>query len=101
MSDFETSLAGVLYELSTFLLEKNEAYGNSAFCPINIFSKANALEQIDVRIDDKLNRLMKGKEYIGDDTVLDLIGYLIIRRMITNKINKGACNNGQEKSTTR
>lgn len=65
-------------ELKTFLLEKNKSYGNSALEPINIFSKATSVEQLAVRIDDKINRLKKGKEYPGDDTVKDLIGYLIL-----------------------
>lgn len=65
-------------ELKTFLLEKNKSYGNSALEPINIFSKVNSIEQLAVRIDDKINRLKKGKEYPGDDTVKDLIGYLIL-----------------------
>lgn len=65
-------------EIKNFLLEKNKAYGNSALDPINIFSKNKALEQIAVRIDDKLNRLKKGSEFQGDDTVKDLTGYLIL-----------------------
>ncbi len=65
-------------ELKIFLLEKNKSYGNSALEPINIFSKATSVEQLAVRIDDKINRLKKGKEYPGDDTVKDLIGYLIL-----------------------
>ena len=65
-------------EIKNFLLEKNKAYGNSALDPINIFSKTTALEQIAVRIDDKLNRLKKGSEFQGDDTVKDLAGYLIL-----------------------
>lgn len=71
-------------EIKEFLLEKNKAYGNSALDPINIFSKNKAIEQIAVRIDDKLNRLKKGSEYLGDDTVKDLTGYLILY-MIANE----------------
>lgn len=67
--------------ISELLVEKNKCYGNSIFEPCNIFSKASALEQIDVRIDDKLNRIAKGTEYQGDDTELDLIGYLILKRI--------------------
>lgn len=60
------------------LVEKNEAYGNSALDPVRIFSSASAEEQILVRIDDKLSRLQRGSEYAGDDTISDLIGYLIL-----------------------
>ena len=79
-------------QISDLLIEKNKAYGNSALEPCNIFCKSPALEQISVRIDDKLNRLKMGSEYPGDDTVLDLIGYLILYRIAKEKIE------GQEKS---
>ena len=76
-------------EVKAMLVEKNEAYGNSAADPLRIFSKADPIEQIDVRIDDKLSRMMRGKEYPGDDTELDLIGYLILKRAIRAKIKDG------------
>ena len=69
-------------ELKEFLLEKNRAYGNSAADPVRIFSKVDAVEQINVRIDDKLSRMARGNEYPGDDTELDLIGYLILKRAL-------------------
>lgn len=66
------------------LLKKNEAYGNSALDPVRIFSKASPVEQIRVRIDDKLSRLARGhaldNESLGD-TIQDLIGYLILYRV--------------------
>jgi len=67
--------------LYDFLTQKNISYGNSALEPINIFSKASAIDQIDVRIDDKINRIKKGKEYATEDTELDLLGYLILKRI--------------------
>ena len=70
-----------------FLLDKNKAYGNSAAEPVRIFSKVDNIEQINIRIDDKLSRLARGNEYDGDDTELDLIGYLILKRVI-KKQNK-------------
>jgi hypothetical protein len=33
------------------------------------------------RIDDKLNRLMKGTEYPGDNDIDDLIGYLVLLKI--------------------
>lgn len=69
--------------LADFLVEKNRAYGNSASEPCRIFAKrVDPLAQIDVRIDDKLNRLMKGTEYAGDNDVKDLAGYLILRMIV-------------------
>ena len=67
--------------LEAMLLEKNAAYGNSALDPLKIFSQASALERLNSRIDDKLSRIARGHEYAGDDTELDLIGYLILRRV--------------------
>lgn len=71
-------------EVEELLIAKNRAYGNSFMFPINIFSKATAMEQINVRIDDKLNRLKKGKntECVQEDTILDLIGYLVLLRVL-------------------
>lgn len=67
--------------IARMLLEKNISYGNSAINPISAFSNASAKERIASRIDDKINRLINGSEYPDDDTVLDLIGYLILYRI--------------------
>lgn len=67
-------------ELRDMLLAKNEAYGNSALDPIRCFSKASTVEQLNVRLDDKLSRLMRGSA-AGEDVELDLQGYLILKRV--------------------
>jgi len=79
--------------IKALLLEKNRLYGNSALEPINVFSQLSALAQIDVRIDDKLKRLQNLSksglmDTLNEDTVLDLIGYLILRRVYGKKSNK-------------
>lgn len=71
--------------LEKLLLEKQAAYGNSATDPIRIFSKASPVEQILVRLDDKLSRLARGTA-AGEDVIQDLLGYLILLR-ITKKLN--------------
>lgn len=63
------------------LLKKNIAYGNSALNPIRIFAKSDTIEQLYVRIDDKLNRLKNGKEFVGDNDIDDLLGYLILLKI--------------------
>jgi hypothetical protein len=68
--------------LADLLVRKNQAYGSSFSEPIGIFSKVTAMEQLDVRIDDKINRVAKGQEYGTEDTELDLIGYLILKRVL-------------------
>ena len=74
-------------EIKELLLKKNESYGNAAAEPVNIFSSFSSIEAINIRIDDKLKRIKEGKEYENEDTELDLIGYLILKRCV-REINK-------------
>lgn len=76
-------------DIKAMLLIKNEAYGDSALTPVRVFSKASADEQIKVRIDDKLNRLMQGKNILekDNDVIIDLIGYLILLLINQEKNN--------------
>tara|TARA_A100001201_G_scaffold112459_2_gene96294 strand:+ start:1403 stop:1795 length:393 start_codon:yes stop_codon:yes gene_type:complete len=68
--------------ITDLLKEKNKAYGNTALNPTNIFSKLNASEAICARIDDKLARIKnKGINDETEDTVDDLIGYLLLLKM--------------------
>ncbi len=67
--------------LETLLLEKQAAYGDSATNPLRIFSRADPIEQILVRIDDKLSRIARGAPDASEDTILDLIGYLVLLRV--------------------
>lgn len=70
-------------QVKALLLEKNAKYGDSALKPTRIFSKASNIEQILVRIDDKLNRIQKGAGLLAndEDVVMDLIGYLILLKV--------------------
>jgi len=74
-------IAGVMLEMSRLLLEKNIAYGDSALDPMRIASQSSAEEQLLVRIDDKLSRISRGTEFLGDDTISDLIGYLVLLKV--------------------
>lgn len=69
------------FEIGEMLVEKNRSYGDSALNPVRIFSKANPIEQIAIRIDDKLSRLTNGHEFLGDNDLDDLIGYLILLKI--------------------
>jgi hypothetical protein len=85
----EAEIRAECQALADFLVEKNRAYGNSAADPCRIFAKrVDPLAQIDCRIDDKINRLMKGSEYPGDDSVKDLAGYLVLRMIVNKKQEK-------------
>ena len=67
--------------LSEMLKAKNRAYGNSFSDPVRIFSRATAEEGLNIRIDDKLSRIARGQS-AGEDAELDLIGYLILKRVL-------------------
>src|SRR3990172_899510 len=71
-------IAETCNEVRDLLLSKNAAYGNSALEPVRIFSRADREEQLRVRIDDKLSRLCRGKDVANEDTLLDLVGYMIL-----------------------
>ena len=53
---------------------------------MNIFSQATAKDQLLARIDDKLSRIKKGHEYGSDDTLKDLVGYLILLMVLDHDI---------------
>lgn len=93
LAETQAAIASVCDSVKEMLLAKNMAYGNSAICPVRMFSKASALEQINVRIDDKLSRLIKGSA-AGEDVEHDLLGYLVLKQvcLLLNKPIKA--NNG-------
>jgi hypothetical protein len=81
----EEMIKEVCDEVKEMLLSKNASYGNSAANPLRVFSQVDPMEQINVRIDDKLSRIARGYEHGNDDTELDLIGYLILKRCVRRK----------------
>ena len=83
--EFEYKVRSVCNSIADLLVEKNKCYGNSALSPLNCFYKGNAETAIKVRIDDKLSRIMRGKEYGQEDTVTDLLGYLVLLKVSQEK----------------
>ncbi len=79
----------VVNRLGNLLIEKNERYGDSALDPIRLFSRADALEQLKVRIDDKLSRVVRGKGLQDEDVLIDLIGYLVLLLVAMKRKNEG------------
>lgn len=77
--------------IKNMLLEKNMKYGDSALNPVRVMSKSDSVEQIKVRIDDKLSRLSQGHLDDDEDVINDLIGYFVLlkiakqRETITNE----------------
>lgn len=67
------------------LVEKGKSYGDSVGNPLRIFSQAGVTEGIRARIDDKLSRIARGKDWPGDDVVVDLVGYLALLAVTEKK----------------
>lgn len=76
--DIQKEILNQVKSIGSLLIEKNRKYGNSALCPNRIFSKASKLEQLYVRCDDKINRIMNRQNDEDEDVIQDLIGYLIL-----------------------
>jgi hypothetical protein len=84
---FADEVDAVVGEISSMLIAKNAAYGNAALDPVRVFSKASPVEQILVRIDDKLSRLARGSA-AGEDVEMDLLGYLVLLRIARRRLRE-------------
>jgi hypothetical protein len=74
-------------DIMEMLIKKNVSYGDSALKPIRIFSQSDNVEQIKIRIDDKINRVKNSQGFAGDNDIDDLIGYLILLKIALDKNN--------------
>jgi len=63
----------LLDNFKDFLIEKNNRYGD-IFEKVNVFSKSE--EDIEVRLDDKIKRIMNSDELRKND-VSDMLGYTV------------------------
>jgi hypothetical protein len=80
---FAIQVEEVLNSIEEMLIAKNQKYGNSALEPLGVFSQLSAKEGLLVRIDDKLKRIKNGSlERDDEDVVNDLIGYLVLLKII-------------------
>lgn len=78
-SSFEGNVRRITDQIADLLIAKNKAYGDSALNPVRVFSKSDRIEQLNVRIDDKISRIQRGTDFEDEDTVRDLAGYLVLR----------------------
>lgn len=85
--DVQKEIRKVCNDIAELLITKNRKYGNSALQPSRIFSKASPIEQINVRIDDKLSRIKNQQEDEDEDVEKDMVGYLILK-MVCKKLLK-------------
>jgi len=84
----QIDICTVCDEVKELLLEKNRKYGDSALNPVRVFSKSDPLEQIRVRLDDKLSRLRNQQDDEDEDVIADLIGYLVLYRVARTQQNR-------------
>jgi hypothetical protein len=77
----EKDIKRVCEQVTDLLISKNRSYGDSALHPSRIFSKTDNVEQLLVRIDDKLSRIQNGHDWPGDNEIDDLLGYLILLKI--------------------
>lgn len=85
MSDEECTardIAEVGIALTCLLIYKNRRYGDSALSPMSIFAKdLTPRQRLQVRMDDKINRIANGLGTRADDSEhagIDLAGYLVL-----------------------
>ena len=86
--EFRNKVESICKGIQDLLISKNESYGNSALEPLNVFSDLDNVEGIKLRIDDKLNRIAKGHEFNTEDTITDLIGYLVLLKIAEDQKNE-------------
>jgi hypothetical protein len=81
-AESQIKIAQVCDDIKDLLLQKNAKYGDSALNPVRVMSQASPVEQILVRIDDKLSRIKHGNILEDDeDVVSDLIGYFVLLKI--------------------
>ncbi len=81
--------------IKSVLIDKNRKYGDSALTPVRVFSKCDTLEQIRVRMDDKLSRLRNQAEDEDEDVITDLIGYLVLYKVAQMQQRRTSANYAQ------
>ncbi len=67
--------------LADELVAKNRSYGDSALTPVHIFAQGDAEQLLRVQIDHKLSRIATDPDAFGEDSLGDLIGYLVLLKI--------------------
>lgn len=81
---FEDKVKEVLLKTEALLIIKNKKYGDAALNPVRVFSKVSNIEQLKVRIDDKISRLKTNHIEEDEDVLDDLLGYLVLLKIAIN-----------------
>jgi len=88
LSKTQQEIVEICDGIRDLLLAKNKAYGDSALKPMRVFSRADNVEQIKVRIDDKISRLCRGHALPDESleqTADDLMGYLVLLKIAVRR----------------
>jgi hypothetical protein len=80
----EKGIEKVFNSVRDMVIAKNKRYGDSALNPLRLFSKADPVEQLRVRLDDKISRIMRGSEGISNDADIyrDIMGYCALLLLV-------------------
>ncbi len=88
-------------EIEDLLIQKNDAYGDSALNPVGIFSSLKASEAIRIRLDDKLKRIANvGLNDETEDTLLDCAGYMVLLMIALDNESNNIQERLREEDTT-
>jgi acetyl-CoA carboxylase alpha subunit len=95
LSQTQADIASTCDAIKALLLEKNRKYGDSALNPVRVFSQSDTLEQMRVRMDDKLSRLRNQQDDEDEDVIADLTGYLILYQVARMQQRRSFANYNQ------
>lgn len=80
LTDTQNKIKNLCDKISEILIYKNKMYGNSILEPKQIFYKGGYVDNILMRLDDKVGRIANttGGNPIRVNDIVDIIGYLIL-----------------------
>ena len=94
LNNTQADITRVCDKVKELLLSKNKKYGDSALEPIRVFSQDHQIAQLKVRIDDKLSRIKTtGMVAPDEDTLMDLMGYLVLLKIALERDTAECYNN--------
>lgn len=86
LTDTQNKIKNLCDKVSEILIYKNKMYGNSILEPKQIFYKGGHIDNILMRLDDKIGRIANttGGNPIRVNDIVDIIGYLILLLIAKN-----------------
>lgn len=86
LTDTQNKIKNLCDKISEILIYKNKMYGNSVLEPKQIFYKGGYVDNILMRLDDKIGRIANtsGGNPIRVNDIVDIIGYLVLLLIAKN-----------------